>query len=422
MDARAERRVRRRRAARAHRLPQLRQPRARRDRVGARPGDRGHRAGRRGARHPGRLRERLALQRDRRPADPADAGRRLRRARPRRDADPVALAPRRPRLAPSRRGRRARPLRLAERAPLLARPRRLRRRPRARAPRGGAWSGVPRPDDADDGRRDRRRRARRDARLADVPPWERLMRTLSSGHVPSGCPFREPTSHPVGVEPTARSGPASAVRADCASSTGADRLMCGVFGIHAPDRDVARLTYFGLHALQHRGQESAGIAVSEHGRLTALRDLGLVTQVFDEQQPLGPPRRARDRPHALLDDRLERVGERAAAAPPRPRAHRRARAQRQPDQRRRAARRARRRRLGVDLRQRDGRGADRERRAPARARRSRRRWGSSRALRPSSASPTGSCSRSATATASGRSCSGGSATTPSSRPRPARST
>jgi amidophosphoribosyltransferase len=59
--------------------------------------------------------------------------------------------------------------------------------------------------------------------------------------------------------------------------------MCGVFGICAPDRDVSRLTYFGLHALQHRGQESAGIAVSDQGRLTALRDLGLVTQVFDEQ-------------------------------------------------------------------------------------------------------------------------------------------
>jgi len=63
--------------------------------------------------------------------------------------------------------------------------------------------------------------------------------------------------------------------------------MCGVFGIHAPGRDVARLTYFGLHALQHRGQESAGIAVSEHGRLTALRDLGLVAQVFDEQKLSG---------------------------------------------------------------------------------------------------------------------------------------
>ena len=63
--------------------------------------------------------------------------------------------------------------------------------------------------------------------------------------------------------------------------------MCGVFGIRAPDRDVARLAYFGLFALQHRGQESAGIAVSERGRLTGLRDLGLVTQVFDEQKLSG---------------------------------------------------------------------------------------------------------------------------------------
>ena len=60
--------------------------------------------------------------------------------------------------------------------------------------------------------------------------------------------------------------------------------MCGVFGVYAPDRDVARLAYFGLFALQHRGQESAGIAVSEQGRLTGLRDLGLVSQVFDEQK------------------------------------------------------------------------------------------------------------------------------------------
>src|SRR5438132_1632705 len=63
--------------------------------------------------------------------------------------------------------------------------------------------------------------------------------------------------------------------------------MCGVFGIRSPDRDVARVTYFGLFALQHRGQESAGIAVSDHGRLTALRDMGLVTQVFSEQKLRG---------------------------------------------------------------------------------------------------------------------------------------
>jgi amidophosphoribosyltransferase len=59
--------------------------------------------------------------------------------------------------------------------------------------------------------------------------------------------------------------------------------MCGVFGLRAPSRDVSRLTYFGLYALQHRGQESAGIAVCEDGRLTAVRDLGLVPQVFDER-------------------------------------------------------------------------------------------------------------------------------------------
>jgi amidophosphoribosyltransferase len=63
--------------------------------------------------------------------------------------------------------------------------------------------------------------------------------------------------------------------------------MCGVFGLRSAERDVARLTYFGLHALQHRGQESAGIAVSDDGRLTVLRELGLVTQVFNEQKLRG---------------------------------------------------------------------------------------------------------------------------------------
>ncbi len=60
--------------------------------------------------------------------------------------------------------------------------------------------------------------------------------------------------------------------------------MCGVFGIRSDERDVARLTYFGLFALQHRGQESAGIAVSERGRVTALREMGLVSQVFNEEK------------------------------------------------------------------------------------------------------------------------------------------
>ena len=63
--------------------------------------------------------------------------------------------------------------------------------------------------------------------------------------------------------------------------------MCGVFGVRAPGRDVARVAHFGLHALQHRGQESAGIAVSDSGRLTALRDMGLVAQVFSEAKLRG---------------------------------------------------------------------------------------------------------------------------------------
>ena len=57
---------------------------------------------------------------------------------------------------------------------------------------------------------------------------------------------------------------------------------CGVFGIYASNEDVARLTYFGLHALQHRGQESAGIAVADGHTLMVVKNLGLVPQVFTE--------------------------------------------------------------------------------------------------------------------------------------------
>ena len=60
------------------------------------------------------------------------------------------------------------------------------------------------------------------------------------------------------------------------------RDECGVFGVYAPEREVARLSYFALYALQHRGQESAGIASAEGGHIMTVRDLGLVSQVFDE--------------------------------------------------------------------------------------------------------------------------------------------
>ncbi|MEM8639824.1 MAG: amidophosphoribosyltransferase [Cyanobacteria bacterium P01_G01_bin.54] len=57
---------------------------------------------------------------------------------------------------------------------------------------------------------------------------------------------------------------------------------CGVFGLYAPDEDVATLTYFGLYALQHRGQESAGIATIAGDTLHYYKHMGLVSQVFDE--------------------------------------------------------------------------------------------------------------------------------------------
>ncbi|GAA3401875.1 amidophosphoribosyltransferase [Pseudarthrobacter polychromogenes] len=57
---------------------------------------------------------------------------------------------------------------------------------------------------------------------------------------------------------------------------------CGVFGVWAPGEEVAKLTYYGLYALQHRGQESAGIATSDGKRINVYKDMGLVSQVFDE--------------------------------------------------------------------------------------------------------------------------------------------
>ena len=78
----------------------------------------------------------------------------------------------------------------------------------------------------------------------------------------------------------ARAGAASAPSAE----TDRDALHeeCGVFGVWAPGRDVSHLTYFGLRALQHRGQESAGIAVGDGGTVMVRKDLGLLGQVFSD--------------------------------------------------------------------------------------------------------------------------------------------
>jgi len=65
--------------------------------------------------------------------------------------------------------------------------------------------------------------------------------------------------------------------------TGSPRESCGIFGIYAPGEDVARTTFFGLYALQHRGQESAGIATADGQGLRVRTGMGLVAQVFVEE-------------------------------------------------------------------------------------------------------------------------------------------
>jgi amidophosphoribosyltransferase len=72
---------------------------------------------------------------------------------------------------------------------------------------------------------------------------------------------------------------------DPISADGGDkppRDACGVFGVWSPGEDVAKLAYYGLYSLQHRGQESAGIAVSDGSRIVVYKDMGLVAQVFNE--------------------------------------------------------------------------------------------------------------------------------------------
>lgn len=60
---------------------------------------------------------------------------------------------------------------------------------------------------------------------------------------------------------------------------------CGIFGIWGHP-DAAQVTYFGLHSLQHRGQEGAGIVVNNSGKLDGHRDLGLLAEVFQKQEQL----------------------------------------------------------------------------------------------------------------------------------------
>src|SRR5438270_4825868 len=59
--------------------------------------------------------------------------------------------------------------------------------------------------------------------------------------------------------------------------------MCGIAGIYAPGHDAARMAYFALYALQHRGQESAGIAAADGRTIRSHKDMGLLGAIFDEE-------------------------------------------------------------------------------------------------------------------------------------------
>ena len=157
---------------------------------------------------------------------------------------------------------------LAALAPAVhARPRLRGGRPRGRPGRSRLWSGcgaeLALPDEP--------------VALFGEGGGQAVLALAPDAHLPSHRPAS-------GCSGWARPGGATLLGVRCRAPRrlGQD-LMCGVFGIRSPERDVARLVYFGLFALQHRGQESAGIAVSDQGRITALRDMGLVPQVFREE-------------------------------------------------------------------------------------------------------------------------------------------
>ena len=91
----------------------------------------------------------------------------------------------------------------------------------------------------------------------------------------------------------------------------------------APGEEVAKLTYYGLYALQHRGQEAAGIAVADGSQVLVFKDLGLVSQVFDEQTLAAMEGHVADRALPLLHHRLHHLGKRPAGVPQHRGGHRR---------------------------------------------------------------------------------------------------
>ena len=106
------------------------------------------------------------------------------------------------------------------------------------------------------------------------------MESTSSRPAPSGSFRRTRGGVGLGLPDPSTPGPAGL-------PVDAERIgpveECGVFGVWAPGEDVAKLTYYGLYALQHRGQEAAGISVGDGEKVLVYKDLGLVSQVFDEK-------------------------------------------------------------------------------------------------------------------------------------------
>ena len=107
-----------------------------------------------------------------------------------------------------------------------------------------------------------------------------------------------PVTEPVSTDPADPSSslataPSGALSAEPEHSEGSAPVQvhldetpgheCGVFGVYAPNQPVAHLSYLGLYAIQHRGQESAGIAVSDGQTITVVKDMGLVSNVFDDK-------------------------------------------------------------------------------------------------------------------------------------------
>ena len=246
------------------------------------------------ARHPGRLRQRLALQRDRRPADPAHTGRRLRRARRRPRAGPVRAGA--ARRAPGVAARARAPsssLRLAERSAVQPRPRRRRRTARAALREAGSWSG---------------RRGR-------------------------------PRAAPTGRASSSRCAPATSEPLACATarSSSGVRLMCGVFG-----SPRARPRRRPAHLLRPLRTAASRPGVGRHRRLRYPRARSPACATSASSRRSSTSRSCRDcaassRSGTPATRRRARTrGRTPSRSSTTARPHGRARPQRQPDERRRA--------------------------------------------------------------------------------------